>query len=54
MFDAASPTAFVEHVLHVTEIVLVMMVDAGFGGQASLPKIRALRARVFMPARLPR
>ena len=47
VLDPASPIAFVEEVLHLCDIVLVMTVDPGFGGQAFLPevlpKIRALR-----------
>lgn len=48
VLDPASPLAFIEHVLHLCDIVLVMTVNPGFGGQAflpeMLPKIRALRA----------
>jgi ribulose-phosphate 3-epimerase len=47
VLDPASPVAFVEHVLHLVDVVLVMTVDPGFGGQAflpeMLPKIAALR-----------
>jgi ribulose-phosphate 3-epimerase len=47
VLDPASPIAFVEHVLHLCDIVLVMTVDPGFGGQKflpeMLPKIRELR-----------
>jgi ribulose-phosphate 3-epimerase len=47
VLDPASPIAFVEEVLHLCDIVLVMSVNPGFGGQAFLPevlpKIRALR-----------
>lgn len=45
--DPASPIAFVEHVLHLCDVVLVMTVNPGFGGQKflpeMLPKIAALR-----------
>jgi ribulose-phosphate 3-epimerase len=48
VLDPASPTAFVEEVLHLCDIVMVMTVNPGFGGQAflpeMLPKIRKLRA----------
>src|SRR5258706_7258731 len=47
VLDPATPIAFVEHVLHLCDIVLVMTVNPGFGGQAFLPeilpKIRDLR-----------
>src|ERR1700749_1700904 len=45
--DPGSPVAFVEHVLPLCDVVLVMTVTPGFGGQAFLPevlpKITALR-----------
>ena len=47
VLDPASPIAFVEHVLHLCDVVLVMTVNPGFGGQKFLPemcpKIAALR-----------
>jgi len=47
VLDPASPIAFVEQVLHLCDVVLVMTVDPGFGGQKflpeMLPKIRDLR-----------
>src|SRR3954469_472705 len=47
VLDPATPLAWVEHVLHLCDIVLVMTVNPGFGGQAflpeMLPKIRDLR-----------
>ena len=47
VLNPASPISFIEHVLHLCDIVLVMTVDPGFGGQQfmprMLPKIRALR-----------
>ena len=47
VLNPASPIAFVEHVLHLCDVVLVMSVNPGFGGQAFLPevlpKIRELR-----------
>ena len=46
--NPASPLELIEHVLHLCDIVLVMTVNPGFGGQAflpeMLPKIRRLRA----------
>ena len=47
VMNPGSPIAFVEEVLHLCDIVLVMTVNPGFGGQAflpeTLPKIRELR-----------
>ena len=47
VLNPASPIAFVEQVLHLCDIVLVMTVNPGFGGQKflpeMLPKIRELR-----------
>ena len=47
MLNPASPIGLIEHVLHLCDIVLVMTVNAGFGGQKflpeTLPKIRGLR-----------
>ena len=47
VLDPASPLAFVEQVLHLCDVVLVMTVNPGFGGQEflpeMLPKIRDLR-----------
>lgn len=47
VLNPASPIAFIEHVIHLCDIVLVMSVNPGFGGQTFLPevlpKIRALR-----------
>ena len=47
VIDPGSPIAFVENVLHLCDVVLVMTVNPGFGGQRFLPevlpKITALR-----------
>jgi len=47
VLNPASPIAFVEHVLHLCDVILVMSVNPGFAGQAFLPevlpKIRELR-----------
>lgn len=47
VLNPASPIAFVAHVVHLCDIVLVMTVNPGFGGQKflpeMLPKIRELR-----------
>jgi ribulose-phosphate 3-epimerase len=46
--DPASPLELIEYVLHLCDVVLVMTVNPGFGGQSflpeMLPKIRRLRA----------
>ncbi len=48
VLDPASPPELIEYVLHLCDIILVMTVNPGFGGQAflpkMLPKIRRLRA----------
>ena len=48
VIDPATPLVWIEHVLHMVDIVLVMTVNPGFGGQRflpeMLPKIAALRA----------
>jgi ribulose-phosphate 3-epimerase len=48
VIDPATPLVWIEHVLHLVDIILVMTVNPGFGGQKflpeMLPKIAALRA----------
>jgi ribulose-phosphate 3-epimerase len=48
VLDPASPPELIEYVLHLCDVVLVMTVNPGFGGQAflreMLPKIRRLRS----------
>ncbi len=48
VLDPATPPELVEYVLHLCDIILVMTVDPGFGGQKflpeMLPKISRLRA----------
>ena len=48
VIDPASPPELIEYVLHLCDIILVMTVNPGFGGQSflpeMLPKIRRLRA----------
>jgi ribulose-phosphate 3-epimerase len=48
VLDPATPPEFIEYVLHLCDVILVMTVNPGFGGQAfipeMLPKIRRLRA----------
>src|ERR1700677_411832 len=47
VLNPASPVAMVEYVLHLCDVILVMTVNPGFGGQKflpeMLPKIRELR-----------
>lgn len=49
VIDPATPIQWIDHVLHLVDIILVMTVNPGFGGQTflpeMLPKISALRAR---------
>src|SRR6201988_4446876 len=48
VLDPASPPELIEYVLHLCDIILVMTVNPGFGGQSLLPevlpKIRRVRA----------
>ena len=48
VLDPASPLELIEYVLHLCDVVLVMTVNPGFGGQSflpeMLPKIQRLRA----------
>jgi ribulose-phosphate 3-epimerase len=48
VLDPASPPELIEYVLHLCDIVLVMTVNPGFGGQVflpeMLPKIRRIRS----------
>ena len=48
--NPASPPALIEYVLHLCDVVIVMTVNPGFGGQSflpeMLPKVRAVRAMV--------
>jgi ribulose-phosphate 3-epimerase len=39
VIDPGSPIAFAEHVLHLCDVVLVMTVNPGFGGQKFLPEV---------------
>jgi ribulose-phosphate 3-epimerase len=49
VIDPGTPIQWVEHVLHLVDIILIMTVNPGFGGQPFLPevlpKIAALRSR---------
>jgi ribulose-phosphate 3-epimerase len=39
VINPATPVSMIEHVLHMVEIVLIMTVNPGFGGQSFLPKV---------------
>src|SRR6185369_14994235 len=39
VLNPASPVAFVEHVVHLCDVILVMGVNPGFSGQAFLPEM---------------
>jgi len=47
VIDPATPVSMIEHVLHMVDVVLIMTVNPGFGGQTFLsevlPKIRSVR-----------
>src|SRR5262249_31923322 len=48
VLDPATPPELIEYVLHLCDIIMVMTVNPGFGGQSflpeMLPKIRRIRA----------
>ena len=50
VIDPATPIVWIEHVLHLVDIILVMTVNPGFGGQgfiaSQLAKIEAIRKRI--------
>lgn len=50
VLNPATPLAVLDHVLELCDLVLVMSVNPGFGGQrfipTVLPKVRALRSRI--------
>jgi ribulose-phosphate 3-epimerase len=39
VLDPASPPELIEYVLHLCDVILVMTVNPGFGGQAFLPEV---------------
>ena len=43
VLDPASPIELIEYVLHLCDVILIMRVNPGFGGQKFLPEIRRLR-----------
>ncbi len=50
VFNPATPLTWLDHVLDKVDLVLLMSVNPGFGGQqfieATLPKVRAVRERI--------
>ena len=50
VFNPATPLAWLDHVMDKVDLILVMSVNPGFGGQSfigsALPKIREIRARI--------
>ncbi|MCL4775447.1 MAG: ribulose-phosphate 3-epimerase [Burkholderiaceae bacterium] len=50
VFNPATPLCHLDHVMDKLDLILLMSVNPGFGGQkfiaATLPKIRAVRARI--------
>ena len=50
MFNPATPLHYLDHVLDKLDLVLIMSVNPGFGGQRFIPhaldKLRAVRARI--------
>ncbi len=50
VFNPATPLSYLDHVLEQLDLVLIMSVNPGFGGQsfieAALPKIEAVRKRI--------
>ena len=50
VFNPATPLHFLDHVLHKLDLVLIMSVNPGFGGQSFIPgaldKVRQVRQRI--------
>jgi ribulose-phosphate 3-epimerase len=50
VFNPATPLSYLDHTLHLLDLVLIMPVNPGFGGQKFIPgaldKIKAVRARI--------
>ena len=50
VFNPATPLAYLDHVMDKVDLILIMSVNPGFGGQSfiasALPKIREVRARI--------
>jgi ribulose-phosphate 3-epimerase len=50
VFNPATPLEYLDHTLHLLDLVLIMSVNPGFGGQKFIPhaleKVRAVRQRI--------
>lgn len=50
VFNPATPLTYLDHVIHKIDMILLMSVNPGFGGQkfipSALPKLRAARERI--------
>ncbi|HEX4762775.1 MAG TPA: ribulose-phosphate 3-epimerase [Usitatibacter sp.] len=55
VFNPATPLAYLDHVMDKVDLILIMSVNPGFGGQSfiasALPKIREARARIAASGR---
>jgi ribulose-phosphate 3-epimerase len=55
VFNPATPLDYLDHVLDKLDLVLIMSVNPGFGGQSFIPgalaKLRAVRARIAASGR---
>ena len=55
VFNPATPLDYLDHVLDKLDLVLIMSVNPGFGGQSfipgALPKIKAVRERIALSGR---
>lgn len=51
VLDPASPPELVEYVLHLCDIILVMTVNPGFGGQSFLPEMLPKIRRLWLTCR---
>ncbi len=54
-FNPATPLSYLDHVMHLVDLILIMSVNPGFGGQSFIPqsldKIQAVRRRIDQTGR---
>lgn len=54
-FNPATPLSYLDHVMHLVDLILIMSVNPGFGGQSFIPqtldKIRLVRERITQSGR---